>query len=253
MANIEKRRKIRKYIPAIAAGASALFTAAVVILIVVFSKNSCSGTVTPPEENTPAPTAVQAEISAEPLSSVSTTPSSEPDPTENVPSASPSRVSDEMSFVLLSLEITGAEGEDGQTLKKITGSCAVQFVNNTDSPLCYARFGVSVLNVLDATVNGVPARFTVDNGFVMIPFLSELQKNAVCDIFFTFEVITDENELSLLSFGYDTAFGFSAVIRSEFRLELSVPQTSEHMEGRFMAWSIDNASIHSLAIRFRDQ
>lgn len=159
-----------------------------------------------------------------------------------------------MSYAMLDLEITKKTGEGGETLKFLSGSFAVQFVNNTDSPMYSAEFNVSVLSVGTVTVNGFPAKFTFENGRLSIPFLSELWKDESFDIFFTFEALTDENELELFSFGYDTAFGLSAVIRSEIRLALNVPEAEEHSSGsRFITWSCEKATVHSLSIRFQDQ
>lgn len=245
MTSIERRRRRRKIVPIVSAVTAALVIALIVFLVIFISKRACSGGVTPdptfiPSETPPDPTDTQEAAET-------------PEQTRLTPAPTPSRVSPEMSFVMLSVEITKQEGGEGETLKSITGSCAVEFVNNTDVPLYCAEFNVSVLSVLNVTVNGVPARFTVEDGRLTVPFLDLLQRESSCDVYFTFEAVTDAGELSLFSFGYDTAFGLTAVIRSETGLTVDVPEAAADSDGRFSTITFEKATVHSVTVTFEDQ
>lgn len=253
MSRIERRRRKRKIIPIISAAAAVLLIALVVFLAVFISKKACSGKVTPDADSSSAPSSAPTEFTQEPSDIPTAEPTAEPDPTANTPDPTPSRVSPEMSYAMLAVEITNREDGEGGVLKRIAGSCAVEFVNNTDERLYSAEFDVSVLSVDSVTVNGAPARFTVENGKLVIPFLDVLEREASCDIYFTFEALTDADGFTMLSFGYDTAFGLTAVIRTEVGITLNVPETAEASDGRFTTWSFEKATVHFLEVTFTDQ
>lgn len=247
MANIENRRKMRIIIP-ILIGVGALITIGAIIAAVLIANNknrnkepdpTASATETYHVTETPA-------VTSDPTSEPSNTPL--PEYTE----AAPVRVSDENSQLMILIRAASGVGEENYLSAKLTGSCALIFVNNTDLPLYSANLFVSGLSVISATVNGSPARFTVsEDGVLTIPFLEELFQNESISIFFEFQAeLLPGDEFTIPCFGEDMACEMQAFIETDTPIVFTGITPSSSEEDGIYRYTIDGNTVRSVTAHF---
>ena len=255
MANIESRRKIRIVIPIIISAAALLIIGTVITLIIVFSKSR------PNDEPEPTfsaesfdPTdkpAASVSVSSAPSADATQAPVDTPAPVETSAPA-PIRVSEENSLLIVEMHAVNGSAQDGGLVEIVTGSCAAEFVNNTNQPLYSADFYSLGLNVISASVNGVPARFSIsDDGVLTIPFLEELPVNASCSVYFEFEAcILPDGEFAIPCFGNDMACSMYASITSDTPVIFTgISPSSSEEDGEYL-YSIDNEVVYLITARF---
>ena len=262
MANIERRRKQRKLNLIIAAAGAFLLLCGIAALLIFLGKGKKgNGDVTVPTAGasavpTDAAEITEAAVTAEPTEAIT---AEAPDITAipatteaaTVPEA-PIRISDEQSTVLLVMDCAKRYAADGQSYLAVSGSAAVAFVNNTDRTLYSAEFDIGEAQIVSVTLSGNPAKFTVENGLLTVPFVNELPLSDEVELFieFTLEVKSGET-FGLPEFTYDTSYLLHAYITSDAFLSFSGCRAgSENEEGRVL-YTVDGSSVHSVRIGVR--
>lgn len=175
----------------------------------------------PTEYPAEAPTAAPTDTpkpTDEPTASPTEEPTEEPTgaPDETAYPPVPVRISDEMSSVLILIKCRLAFDANGEAMADISGSAAMELVNNTDSVLYSAEFMTGDLKVSSLMLNGVPVLFEEREGSTVVPFVNELKQGASYNVYFEFSARMPVNEaVIVLSFWYDTTFAVTAYVDSE--------------------------------------
>ena len=259
MANIERRRNRRKLNAIIAAAGALLVIAGIIALIIVLNSKK-----KPSPASEPGPTAyeTQAPETEEPTSAVTETelpatpesataePTQGPSGTEETPSV-PIRISDDLSLVIVTANITTRYNAQGQPRPHIEGSIAVQFVNNTDSVLYSAEFIVTGMNSTSAALDGIASNYSFgEDGLLKIPFFNELNQTAYCDILIEFTADPDpSNGFAMPVFGYDTSYLLNAFISSDVSLTFEGCKAVRDGSDGY-AYSVTDASVHEVVVDF---
>ena len=178
---------------------------------------------------------------------------SEPSPVPTAAAAeyAPKRISDENSMLLV--ELNADFDEDGAVLfVTVTGSCAAGFVNNTDVPLYSADFSVGNVRVISATVDGIPARFSVsEDGVLTVPFITELAVNDTCEIFFEFSaVIGPSDELVIPCFGDDMFYELTMSASSDIPMIFTGASPSQIEGEEGFRYSIEKQTVSRITAVF---
>ena len=243
MANIEKRRIQRKTLLILAAAAALITIGAVAALLIIFI---------PRINNREAAVPTEPALTAEPSPAPSAEPSLPPEteaPTQAVPTSNPVRVSDEMSVMLFSMNLISSSDDDGTVYYSISGSAAVEFVNNTDRALYSADLFIGGMNVDCVTLDGTASGFSVsDDGILTVPFLDVLEPNESCEFFFSFSMFNHGEEIAVPYFSYETAYELRLSILSD--IPLIVPGAAERNDGERYVYENEGGSVSSVIISF---
>ena len=266
MANIERRRKQRKLNLIIAAAGAFLLLCGIAALIFFLGKSKRNGgepkpaadaSIAPTESsNTEDAVTTDAPATAEPTEAVPTEApniTAIPASTEEASASDvPIRISDEQSTVLLVMDCAKRYGSDGQAYLAVTGSAAVAFVNNTDRTLYSAEFDIGDAEIVSVTLSGNPAKYTVGNGLLTVPFVNELSLSGEVELFIEFTLKAGNgNTFGLPEFTYDTSYLLHAYITSDAFLSFSGCRAgSENVDGRVL-YTVDGKSVHSVRIGVR--
>lgn len=167
-----------------------------------------------------------------------------PLPTEEQRTRAPAVVGEQMCSILLTASVSASDAEGEGEKYPVTGSCAVRFVNNTDSVLYSADFAVSGLQVFKASVGGVPARFSVSNeGVLTIPFFSELQRDEALEVYFEFGSDGGAGVFSIPRPAYGGRFVLTAFISSRNALSFFGAEAEQKMEMHGWSYSIIKQTV----------
>ena len=230
-------------------------------------KNAELHTAVPTETvlSSPAETTVPSHTDFSPVETPSQTPeaTAEPSPeqSENTTQTSetaeadsqdvPVRISDDQSSALIILECSKRFKADGSFTLRVSGKMSMSFVNNTDRPLYAAEFDIGDLRVSSATLDSAPARFAVENGKLMIPFVNELPFSGETELFFEFSCdIHNSETLMLPVMVYDTSYLLTAYIESEAFISFrGCKAASTEMNGRLL-YTVAESSVHEVTLIF---
>ena len=256
MKNIERRRRIRRFVPiAIIAGVVLAAAAALIIILATHKKPDKGDALDSPAPTaeaallteTPAPTADASAAEAPATEAPSEAPSSEaPVSTEHAPI----RISDENSVVILEASITTRYNADGSPRELVSGCIAMEFVNNTDSSLYSAAFNLPEYRELTVTLGGAAAMYSFAEGVLTVPFVNELPAGESVDIFIAFEGSFERADMDLLSFGYDTAFEMTLNIESDTHARLRGGAAGTEKEGAHYFIRAEKAVLHSVKLTY---
>ncbi|MBO4848500.1 MAG: hypothetical protein J5586_05030 [Clostridia bacterium] len=259
MANIERRRTRRKLNAVIAAAASVALIAGIAALIVfVKPKNKQANA-----DASPFPTAAPAEtpvvtsvpVSEEPITEapaaetaaatdpVTAEPTAEP---ETTPDGAPVRILDEMSLVILTASVSTSYNAQGEPRARISGSYAIQFVNNTDSEFYALELNMGGTHIVSAAINGMTSHFTAEDGVLTVPFFNELKTGEFCEIVLMFTSSAGSGKpLELPSFTYDTSYRLNAFISSDVSFTFSGVRAKVRSEGGSYRYEVLDATVRS--------
>ncbi len=272
MANIERRRKQRKLMAILAAAGCAVILLGIAALIFTLTgkrsseKNVELHTAVPTETVSPSPSLTTApshtdspteiptqtpEATAEPTPQQSEIATQTDEAKETSFADEPVRISDEQSSALFSIECSKRFKADGSFVLRISGKMAMSFVNNTDRPLYAAEFDIGDLRVLSVTLDCAPARFTVENGRLTIPFVNELPFSGEAELFIEFfRDIEDAETLKLPAMVYDTSYLLTAYIESEAFISFrGCKAASTELNGRLL-YTVAETSVHEVTLKF---
>lgn len=287
MKNVERRRKIRKIVPIAILAGIAVIAAGLVLFALLHKKDkpapdneasySASPTAAQTQPAASAPTETLTEAPSEtPEAQKTDTPRAEqptdtpeaatetPEDTEAPseeptlqPTATPDpevpvRISDESSRALVIIGCGLAFNASGEAEAVVSGSAALEFVNNTDSVLYKVVLLTGGMNVTNVTLDGVPASFDISEGKLTIPFVNELKQGESNEIYFEFSGRCPvKDKLYLFGFWYDTSFTLTVYADSELSLDFDGTDGKLEKSDRGYKYSLEDASVHEAAILFR--
>gem|GEM_PF-2576435 len=141
-------------------------------------------------------------------------------PEQDIATNVPGQTTEDRSLLYYLVDVSMGSGADPAHYAAVSGSCAVSFVNNTDSPMFAAYFNMEGCTVTKASANGAAVRFENDEGRAVLPFVRELMPGELVELYFEFEG-SAYAPFCLPHPAYDTVFDAPGFITSDRPLSFS--------------------------------